>query len=94
MSLHFAWDPRKARLNEASHGVTFTEAATCFHDGLASIFDDPDHSLAERREILVGRSVHHRLLFVSFTQRGDTLRIISARLATRSERERHEENQG
>ncbi len=90
---HFAWDLRKARLNETSHDVTFTEAATCFHDALASIFDDPDHSLTERREILVGRSVRNRLLLVSFTERGDTTRIISARLATRSEHARHEENQ-
>jgi uncharacterized DUF497 family protein len=90
---HFAWDPRKARLNEVSHHVAFTEAATCFHDALASIFDDPDHSLAERRELLVGRSARHRLLLVSFTERGDTIRIISARLATRAERARHEEDQ-
>lgn len=88
---HFAWDPRKARLNEASHHVTFTEAATCFQDVLASIFDDPDHSVVEHREILVGRSFRNRLLLVSFTERGDTIRIISARLATRAERARHEE---
>lgn len=88
---HFAWDPRKARLNEASHRVTFTEAATCFQDVLASIFDDPDHSVVEQREILVGRSFRNRLLLVSFTERGDTIRIISARLATRAERARHEE---
>jgi uncharacterized DUF497 family protein len=89
----FAWDPRKARLNEASHRVTFAEAATCFHDTLASIFDDPDHSFSERREILVGRSIRNRLLLVSFAERGDTIRILSARLATRAERARHEEEQ-
>ena len=72
--------------------MSFQEAATAFHDPLAAIFTDPDHSDDEDREILVGYSEHDRLLVVSFTERLPNLRIISARVATPSERRRHQEH--
>jgi len=61
-----------------------------FYDPLSATFADPDHSIGERRFITVGYSVHERLLTVSHTERGKSIRIISARPATRHERKRHE----
>jgi len=92
MSLEFEWDPAKAEKNSRDHGVTFEEAATAFSDPLARIFDDPEHSSDEPREIIVGYSERQRLLLVSFTERSPKIRIISARPATRGERQRHEQN--
>lgn len=88
----FEWDSRKAEANRRKHGVAFEEASAVFADPLARIFDDPDHSLREQREIIVGRSSKARLLLVAFTERGDRVRIISARPATRRERQFHEED--
>ena len=59
---------------------------------MARIFDDPDHSLREPREIILGFSSKERLLLVSFTERHDRIRIISARVATPRERKAHEES--
>ncbi len=92
MDTQFEWDDDKARSNEQKHGVTFQEASTVMDDPLAVIFDDPEHSDEELREIIVGYSNRSRLLMVSFTQRDPTLRIISARRATPREREKHERN--
>ena len=92
MALQFAWDPRKAAANLRKHGISFAEATTVFLDPLARIHDDPDHSIGERREIIVGRSTQGRLLLVSFTERGEFVRIISARLTDRGERRKYEEN--
>ena len=92
MSLEFEWDPAKAAENQRTHGVTFEEAATVFGDPLARIFDDPEHSSDEPREIIVGYSDKQRLLLVSFTERATKIRIISARPATRDERQRHEQS--
>jgi uncharacterized DUF497 family protein len=92
MSLQFEWDPKKAKSNLAKHGVSFTEAVTVFVDRLARVFDDEVHSVEERREIIIGRSAEHDLILVSFTTRGDRVRILSARQATRKEREDYEEN--
>jgi len=86
------WDDQKAAANEAKHGVSFVEAATVLADRLAAIFDDPDHSDEEPREIIVGHSEGGRLLVVSFVQRGDRVRIISAREATRREQLDYEES--
>lgn len=74
------------------HGVTFEEAITVFRDPLAWIHDDPDHSLGERREIIIGRSSAGHLILVSFTERGDTVRIINARKPDRAERRDYEES--
>ena len=89
--LRFEWSASKARLNAEKHGVTFDEAATAFRDPLARIFDDPNHSIGERRELLVGHSRRARLIVVSFAERGDRIRIISARNATKRERRDYEQ---
>ena len=73
--------------NLAKHGISFEEALTVFSDPLARIHDDPEHSLAERREIIVGHSRQRRLLIVSFTERNRAVRLISARRTTRHERQ-------
>lgn len=88
--MQFEWDPEKAKRNLRKHGVSFDEAVTVFYDPLSATFNDPDHSVGERRFITVGYSAHGKLLAVSHTARGKTIRIISARPATRHERKRHE----
>jgi uncharacterized DUF497 family protein len=88
----FEWDPRKAGRNLKKHDVSFAEALTVFADPQARIFDDPDHSIDERREIIVGYSRRPRLLVVGFTERSGRVRIITARRASPSETTRHEEN--
>lgn len=92
MSLKFEWDPRKAASNLSKHGVSFQEALTAFADPLARIFDDDDHSVEEQREIIIGHSAKERLLVVCFTALGESVRIFSARKATRRERKEYEEN--
>jgi uncharacterized DUF497 family protein len=93
MSLRHEWDEKKATSNLKKHKASFDEAMTVFDDPLAAIFDDDDHSLGEKREIIIGYSVLQRLIIVCFTQRAeDVVRIVSARVATREERQRHEEN--
>lgn len=90
--MEFEWDADKAEGNQRKHGVEFAEAASAFADPLAAIFADLDHSNNELREILVGYSERDRLLVVSFTEREERIRIISARVATTSERRNHEEH--
>ena len=92
MSRKFEWDSRKAAANFSKHGVSFEEALTAFADPLARIFDDEDHSVEEQREIIVGHSAKERLLIVCFTAQGESVRIFSARKATRRERKEYEEN--
>ena len=92
MSLKFEWNPRKAASNLSKHGVSFQEALTAFADPLARIFDDEDHSIKEQREIIIGHSAKERLLVVCFTAQGESVRILSARKATRRERKEYEEN--
>lgn len=92
MSFEFEWDDAKAKANLKKHGVPFTEALTVFVDPLARIFDDPDHSDTEVREIIVGYSTKPRLLVVGFTERSGRVRLIHARPATKAEQKRHEEN--
>jgi uncharacterized DUF497 family protein len=87
----FEWDQEKARANLVKHGVSFNEAETIFIDPLVGLAPDPDHSLNEDREIAAGISSFGRLLLVSFTQRGDSVRIISARKLTAYERRLYEE---
>ena len=93
MALRFEWERDKAASNLEKHGVSFDEASTVFDDPLARIFDDEDHSLDERREIIVGHSILNHMLVVSFVERAeDVIRIISVRKATRRERSDYEEN--
>ena len=91
--LAFEWDPRKAAFNLAKHLVSFEEAVTVFGDHFARIVDDPRHSEDEVRFVLLGQSDRHRLLVVLFTERGNTLRLISARRATPRERRSYEEGE-
>ncbi len=91
MSLQFEWDPDKAKTNAKKHGVSFDEASSVFADPLAAIFTDEAHSGAELREIIIGHSADGRLLLVSFTERGESIRIISARQATKRERKDYEQ---
>jgi uncharacterized DUF497 family protein len=83
----FEWDSRKARANLAKHGISFEEAESVFYDELGLLLDDPDHSDEEDHFILLGLSTHLRVLVVvhCFREPDDTIRIISARPATRSE---------
>ena len=91
----FEWDRHKAASNLNKHRVGFDEATSVFGDALARIFDDEGQPDAEAREIIVGYSAAGRLLLVSFIERADnTIRIISARLATRRERRNHEQTIG
>ena len=84
------WDPDKSKRNLARHKVSFEEAATALLDPLARTSPDTDHSVEEQRFITFGLSAKRRLIVVSFTWRGKSIRIISARLATRQEREIYE----
>ena len=88
--MQFEWDRDKAATNLNKHGVSFDEAVTVFYDPLSATFDDPDHSEGERRFVTIGYSTRGQLLVVCFTERGHTLRVISARPATARERKRHE----
>jgi uncharacterized protein len=92
MNLRFEWDPKKARSILSRHGVSFEEALTVFANPIARIFDDEDHSIEEQREIIIGHSAKERLLVVCFTLQGESVRIFSARKATRAERKDYEEN--
>jgi uncharacterized protein len=89
--LTFEWDANKAGLNLAKHSVSFEEAATVFGNPASMTIPDPAHSQIEVRFVIVGRSHHGRLLVVVHTERGDNIRIISARLASRRERKQYEE---
>jgi uncharacterized DUF497 family protein len=91
MSLAFEWDENKAKQNLKKHGVSFEEASTVLSDPLARTIQDPLHSEEEDRFVHLGQSQRRRLLVVVFTERGDKIRIISARVATRRERKDHEE---
>ncbi len=88
--MRFDWDKNKAASNLFKHKVSFEEAATVFGDPLSDTFDDPDHSAAEQRFLIIGHSEKGKLLFVSHTDDGETVRIISAREPTHAERESYE----
>jgi uncharacterized DUF497 family protein len=90
--MEFEWDASKAASNLEKHGVSFEEAKTVFDSPIAIIFEDEAHSIYEQREIIIGYSRQDRLLLVSFTERSNTIRIISARPATRKERQDYEQN--
>ncbi len=89
--MQFEWDPKKTANNLRKHGISFKEAATVFGDPLSMTFEDPDHSIDEHRYITIGESRQRRVLIVAHTDRGRVIRIISARKATRRERQFYEE---
>ena len=85
------WDPKKAKSNLEKHGVSFEEAATAFSDPMAATGADPDHSITEERYVTFGVSGKGRLVVVSHTEKDEAIRIISARKASKGERELYEE---
>jgi uncharacterized protein len=89
--MHFEWNQKKAAVNQRKHGVTFEEASSALRDSYSATTHDPDHSEYEERFVTFGLSSKGRLLAVAHTERGDAIRIISARLATNSERQIYEE---
>ncbi len=90
--MEFEWDSEKAQSNLDKHGLSFDEAATAFGDPLSLTISDPDHSDDEDRFVLMGHSYAGQTVVVVFTERGERIRIISARLATSQERRTYEED--
>ena len=91
--MFFEWDPLKEAANRRKHRVSFHEAATVFGDSLSTTFPDPDRAHEEHRYITIGMSERGRILVVAHIDQGKTVRIISARRATRRERRFYEEDQ-
>ena len=89
--MEFEWDPAKDRANEGKHGVSFFEACEVFDDDHSSAARDPDHSIDEDRYLIFGMSKRGRYLVVSYTERGDRIRPISARQMTARERRAYEQ---
>jgi hypothetical protein len=89
--MKFEWDENKADKNLLKHQVSFDEAKTVFDDPLYIDFYDPDHSVDEDRYLIVGQSNQERILIVSYTERANSIRLISARELTRQERKVYEE---
>jgi uncharacterized DUF497 family protein len=87
----FEWDSEKARSNEQKHKVTFLEATEVFGDVLSSTAADPDGSEGEARFLIFGRTSNGKHLVVSYTERGENLRLISARIMTPHERKAYEQ---
>ena len=92
MKTIFEWNDNKAESNLRKHGVSFDEAQLAFTDDLSVTIPDPDHSDEEERLIVIGISTANRLLVVVYTERGNAIRLISAREATRAERRKYEED--
>ena len=92
MALTFEWDTKKARGNLVKHGVSFEESSTVFGDPRSLTIPDPVHSRLENRFVTIGASYRAKLLVVVHTERGDNIRIISARIASRKERKSYEES--
>lgn len=93
MAADFEWDLNKAKENIRRHAVSFEEAASVYRDALAFTIDDVEHSTQERRFYTIGMSSMYRTLVVAHAERGENIRIISARLATRRERKSYEEGE-
>ena len=89
--MDFEWDPAKVAKNLRKHGVSFDEGTTVFSDPLAYTFADPDHSLGEERWLTFGLSVSGRLLVISHLEHNGRIRFVSARKATRHDRQIYEE---
>jgi uncharacterized protein len=89
--MEFEWDPRKDAANQRKHSVSFREATTVFGDPLATTFPDSHHSASEPRFLTIGASASGHLIVVAHTEEERTIRIISARAVTRSERKFYEE---
>jgi uncharacterized DUF497 family protein len=84
-------DSRKAQVNKRKHGITFEQASTIFGDSLSITIPDPAHSIGEDRLITIGTSANGKTIVVVHIDCDDTIRIISARMATRNERRQYEQ---
>ncbi|MGD0819246.1 MAG: BrnT family toxin [Desulfomonilia bacterium] len=91
--LIFEWDPEKAKSNLKNHRVSFDEASTVFSDTMSLTIHDPLHSDEEDRFVIIGNSYKNRLVLVVHVERGNRIRIINARKATRKEKKQYEENE-
>jgi hypothetical protein len=89
--VNFEWDNDKAQRNLRKHGVSFDEASIAFGDPFSVTIDDPDHSIDEQRLLLLGQTLNGKLLVIAHLDDGETIRIISARMAERHERRQYEE---
>ena len=92
MNYIFEWDDDKAERNTRKHGVSFDEAQTVFVDSFSIMKPDVEHSDTEERLLIIGTSHKNRVIVVSYTERGETIRLISARKATRHERKQYEKD--
>ena len=89
--MDFEWDTAKARVNENKHGVSFFEACEVFDDEISSTVRDPNHSLDEERDLIFGMSKIGNYLVVSYTERNNRIRLISARQMTPQEHKAYEQ---
>ena len=89
--IKFEWDQSKNLSNTHKHGVSFEEAKSVFYDDFARVIHDPDHSLSEDRFIILGMSKHLNILTVvhCYLLNDETIRIVSARKATKSEKNQY-----
>ncbi|CAN5541076.1 BrnT family toxin [soil metagenome] len=87
----FEWDQDKAESNFKKHKIAFEEAESVFCDPLSLTIPDPEHSVDEFRFVDIGISKNNRLLIIAYTEREDRIRIITARKATKTERQKYEE---
>lgn len=88
--IDFEWNPQKVEINNKKHGISFDEATTVFGDSLFVTYLDPDHSIQKERFVMLVLFSKHRILVVSHMYCGETVRIISARVATKRERRFYE----
>jgi uncharacterized DUF497 family protein len=90
-SIEFDWDQWNIQKNEVKHGVSRLEAESAFYDPRYKLYQDAKHSTAgESRHVLYGRSMENRVLMVGFTARGARVRVLTARSASRKERQIYE----
>lgn len=90
MTLSFEWDEEKAATNFKKHQVSFEEGKTVFNDPLSITIPDPDHSIDEERYVDIGMSSKGQVLVVVYTERGENIRLISCRKATKPEQRSYE----
>ncbi|MCD8039091.1 MAG: BrnT family toxin [Lachnospiraceae bacterium] len=88
-NINFEWDENKNQINKKKHGISFSEALTVFYDNNAVLFDDPEHSINEDRFLIIGLTENDNVCIVSHCYRSNDniIRIISARKATKSEKQ-------
>ena len=91
--MRFEWDENKNQINQQKHGISFEEAQTVFFDDYAILFDDPDHSIGEERFLIIGVTENEKVCIVShcYKDKGNVIRIISARPATKKEKKTYTE---